>query len=100
MRKRSMMKKITKKDIEKVKEWALENTDYLFNDETDVSFEKVKWVKCRKEHECVCCGKKIRNGETALSDTYAAEGEISTSYSCYECIESAFKEFHEDDEND
>jgi hypothetical protein len=81
-------------NYKEIKQWALDNTDYLFGDETEIKFEKVKWVKCRKIHECVCCMREIEVGEEALLDTWVEEGSqtIDRRYTCSACIKKAMEE--------
>lgn len=52
-----------------------------------------KLVKCRKDHECVNCRKKIRSGDYAVNDSTLFPGEgWKSCYICTHCIEGWLEE--------
>lgn len=58
----------------------------------DLECHKEKVVKCRKEHECVNCGKVIKAGEHALYESGFYSGEPAYAYTCLSCIEEWLEE--------
>ena len=67
----------------------------FFDGDMDCEYTKrtEKLVKCRKDHECVNCRKKIRAGEHAVNDAALFPGEgWKSCYICIRCIEGWLEE--------
>ena len=58
----------------------------------DIECHKEKLVKCRKDHECACCGKVIEAKETGLCESGFMDGFPVSSYTCIECVENWLEE--------
>ena len=58
----------------------------------DIECHKEKLVKCRKDHECACCGREIESEETALYESGFMDGLPVSSYTCIECVENWLEE--------
>lgn len=57
-----------------------------------IECHKEKIVKCRKEHKCSSCQKKILPGEQALYESGFEDGRPVSSYTCLPCIIEAWLE--------
>ena len=58
----------------------------------DIECHKEKLVKCRKDHECACCGKVIEAKETGLCESGFMDGFPVSTYTCIECVENWLEE--------
>lgn len=73
------------------KEMYIDSGIYGYGDE-DISCHKEKVVKCRKPYICATCGKEIKVGDQALSESGFMDGGAVSSYTCLECIEEWLEE--------
>ena len=64
----------------------------IYRIEEGIECHKEKLVKCRKDHECACCGNVIKAKETALCESGFMDGFPVSSYTCIECVENWLEE--------
>ena len=79
------------------KEKYLDSGIYGYAEE-DISCYKEKLVKCRKEHECMSCGKTIKIGEHAVCESGFQDGGAVSCYTCTDCIEEWLEDSGQIDE--
>jgi len=55
-----------------------------------MSFEEIqsKWVKTRKDHQCIWCDEKIESGTKARYRVYTFDGDFNADYMHEECYEA------------
>lgn len=60
---------------------------YEPGDIEDIANYQQKVVKCRKEHICSACQKKIAQGDHALRETGFMDGTPLQNYVCIPCLD-------------
>lgn len=76
---------------------------YEGGDIEDIANYTQKVVRCRKEHICSACRKKIKKGDYALRETGFMDGAPVQNYVCIPCLDEWLDEIEpleEDAEDD
>jgi len=65
---------------------------YGFNGSEGIASYKSKVVKCKTEHLCSHCNKKIKKGDHALREIGFMDGNPVQSYTCIPCLDAWIEE--------
>ena len=68
---------------------------YEGGDVEDIANYQQKVVKCRKDHLCSACQKRIKKGDHALRETGFMDGAPVQNYVCIPCLDEWLDEIEQ-----